>query len=83
MDIHDDRMLSRVHTFVMLAGICVFVVLPLPLMSYLEASKAIRALVIFAICLLICVVLLTENKDEEHVFVLICAYCAIMGNFLS
>lgn len=67
----------------MLVGICLFIVLPLPLMSYFEAARAVRASLVSIMCFLFSIVFLAESRDEEHRLVLICAYCAIMGGFLS
>lgn len=68
---------------VLLLGICVFLVLPLALLSYFESNHAVKTALVLVMCILISVLARAIETDEGRQIILVCGYSAIMSGFLS
>lgn len=62
---------------------CIFLVLPLALLSYYESNHAAKTVVVLVMCVLVSLLARAVETDEARQIVLVCGYSAIMSGFLS
>lgn len=67
----------------LLVGICVFLVLPLALLSYFDSNRNVRMALVLVMCFLISVFARVIEADEARQIVFVCVYSAVMSGFLS
>ncbi|KAF3762551.1 hypothetical protein M406DRAFT_332931 [Cryphonectria parasitica EP155] len=80
---YEDADLSWVVGFVLLLVICIFLVLPLAVLSYFDSSHNVRTIVVLVMCFLVSILARAIETNEARQVVLVCAYSAIMSGFLS
>lgn len=68
---------------VLLLGICVFLVVPLALLSFYESNHAVQTVLVLVMCFLISLLARAIETDEARQIILVCGYSAIMSGFLS
>ena len=67
----------------LLVGICVFLVLPLALLSYFDTNRNFRMALVLVMCFLISVFARIVETDEARQVVFVCVYSAVMSGFLA
>lgn len=80
---YHDANLSWLVGVVLLLGICVFLVLPLALLSYYESNHAVKTALVLVMCILVSLLARAIETDEARQIILVCGYSAIMSGFLS
>lgn len=80
---YNDANLSWLVGAVLLLGICIFLVLPLALLSYYESNHVAKTAVVLVMCLLVSLLARAIETDEARQIILVCGYSAIMSGFLS
>lgn len=68
---------------VLLIGICIFLVLPLALLSHFESNLVAKTVVVLVMCMSVSVMARAIETDEARQIILVCGYSAIMSGFLS
>lgn len=76
-------MLSWVVGVLLLVGICVFLVLPLALLSYFDTSRNVKTTLVLIMCFLVSILARVLEPDEPRQIIFVCIYSAIMSGFLS
>lgn len=80
---YGDANLSWIVGAVLLLGICIFLVLPLALLSYYESNHVAKTVVVLVMCVLVSLLARAIETDEVRQIILVCGYSAIMSGFLS
>ncbi|KAI7774634.1 uncharacterized protein LA080_008053 [Diaporthe eres] len=80
---YEDADLSWVVGVLLLVRICVFLALPMALLSYFDSNSGFRMALVLVMCFLISVFARFIEADEARQVVFVCVYSAVMSGFLS
>lgn len=75
--------MSRIVGALLLLGLCIFLVLPLALLSHFETDRNVRTGLVLGMCVIMSLLARVIEHDERRQILLVCAYSAILSGFLA
>lgn len=80
---YEDAVLQWIVGAILLLVICVFLVLPLALLSYFNSNRDARIALVTVMCFLVAILARAIEANEARQVFFVCAYSAVISGFLS
>jgi len=81
--VYTDKGLNWLISVILLLVLCIFLVLPLALLSFFESDHVAKTVVVVVMCVLVSFLTRAIEPNEGRQIILVCGYSAIMSGFLA